>query len=291
MFSKILVATDLSAASYAVTQCATGFRSLGAKECILLQCLNLSEAASAAVAQQKGILERSLLDQKAILEKSGLKVHAEVVTGNAAIEINRIAREREVSLVVVGSHGHTLAGELLLGGVANAVIHHAVKPVLVVRVERKPATGEVCVKGETCDFVRHVLFPTDFSDHADHAFQRVKHLVASGAREVTLLHVQDKNRIDPHLMHRLEEFNRLDRIRLAEMKDALAKSGSATIHDEVCFGHPVQEILHRIESKGITLVVMGSQGRGFISEVFLGSVSHNIARHSPAPVMLVPARR
>ncbi|MCA1785684.1 MAG: universal stress protein [Desulfobacteraceae bacterium] len=36
---------------------------------------------------------------------------------------------------------------------------------------------------------------------------------------------------------------------------------------------------------------MGTQGRGFLGEFFLGSVSHNVARHSVAPVLLVPGLR
>ncbi|HPA79140.1 MAG TPA: hypothetical protein PK722_10915, partial [Kiritimatiellia bacterium] len=65
MFSKILIATDLSAASHAVVQCATGLRSIGARECHLLQCMNLSEAASMAAANAKDVLEQALLNQKA----------------------------------------------------------------------------------------------------------------------------------------------------------------------------------------------------------------------------------
>jgi nucleotide-binding universal stress UspA family protein len=39
------------------------------------------------------------------------------------------------------------------------------------------------------------------------------------------------------------------------------------------------------------VIVMGSQGRGFISEVFLGSVSHQVVRQAPVPVLLIPALR
>jgi len=39
------------------------------------------------------------------------------------------------------------------------------------------------------------------------------------------------------------------------------------------------------------MVVMGSQGRGFIGEVFLGSVSHTVTRHSKVPLLLIPAIR
>lgn len=291
MFSKILIATDLSAASHAVVQCATGLRSLGAKDCLLLQCLNVREPSAPGVAQATVVIEQTLLDQKAVLEQSGLRVQTEVVPGYAQVEINRIARERGVSLIVVGSHGRTLLGEVLLGGVADAVLHQAAKPVLLVHVERTGDAGAMCALGETCDFMRHILFPTDFSENATHAFEAVKHLSAAGSREVTLFHIQDKDRIDPHLKHRLEEFNRTDRERLTKMKSALAETGRARVDFGMRFGHPGQEILREIESRKATLVVMGSQGRGFIGEMFLGSVSHYVARRSPAPVLLIPAKR
>jgi nucleotide-binding universal stress UspA family protein len=51
------------------------------------------------------------------------------------------------------------------------------------------------------------------------------------------------------------------------------------------------EIMRVIQQSNVHLVVMGSQGRGFVEELFLGSVSHNVARHSRAPVLLIPSRR
>ncbi|BCU06400.1 universal stress protein [Allochromatium tepidum] len=66
---------------------------------------------------------------------------------------------------------------------------------------------------------------------------------------------------------------------------------AAEIGIEIAYGAPVTEILRVIREQGARLVVMGSQGRGFIEEIFLGSVSHNVARHSPAAVLLVPAKR
>jgi nucleotide-binding universal stress UspA family protein len=56
-------------------------------------------------------------------------------------------------------------------------------------------------------------------------------------------------------------------------------------------GSPTGEILKTIDQKDISLVVMGSQGRGFLEQVFLGSVSHNIARHANVSVLLIPANR
>ncbi len=61
-----------------------------------------------------------------------------VELGSPKEEIVRIAAERSVDLIVMGSHGtHGLA--LLLGSTANAVLHHAGCDVLAVRIQNNDA--------------------------------------------------------------------------------------------------------------------------------------------------------
>ncbi|WP_207063142.1 universal stress protein [Motiliproteus sp. SC1-56] len=56
-----------------------------------------------------------------------------VLTGHTESEIHRIAKQDDIDLVIVGSHGrHGLA--LLLGSTANGVLHGASCDVLAVRV-------------------------------------------------------------------------------------------------------------------------------------------------------------
>ncbi len=291
MFSRIIVATDLSPASFAVVNCVGGLRTFGARECLLLQCVNVHEAASSAFSYTTRFLEENMAEQKGLLEKQGFAVKAHVAFGSPKTEIGHIAREEGYSLVVVGSRGHSLIGETLLGGVAEAVIRHATVPVLLLRLDVKKDGRVVCCQADRCDFVEHVLYPTDFSENADRAFPYVEKIVADGAKRVTLLHVQDRTRIDPHLHHRLDEFNEIDQGRLAKLKARLVGKGDARIDTEVVFSHPIQEVLRVIREQDVRLVLMGSQGRGFVEEIFLGSVSHNVARHSDAAVMLIPAKR
>ena len=291
MFSRIIIATDLSPASFSVVQCAGRLRAFGANQCLLLECLSAQEATSTAFSYSTQLLETTLGQQVAILEQQGFKVEARVVPGFAKQEINRIAANENFSLIVMGSRGHSLVGETLLGNVAHGVILNALKPVLLIPVKMAMENGEVSVRRGRCDFIEHVLFPTDFSENADHAFTYVEKLVSDGARHVTLVHVQDKARLDPHLMQRLDEFNEIDMGRLEKLKLALQAKGDATIDIELAFGSPFVEIIRLIRERNAHLVVMGSQGRGFIKEIFLGSVSHNVARHSDAAVLLVPANR
>jgi nucleotide-binding universal stress UspA family protein len=60
---------------------------------------------------------------------------------------------------------------------------------------------------------------------------------------------------------------------------------------ELPYGSPKKEIVARTKRDDVSLVVMGSQGRGYLAELFLGSVSHAVARHSEVPVLLIPAIR
>ncbi len=290
MFTKMLVATDLSEASERVI-CALGtLKALGMRQAVLIHCFNIRDVGSLADRMME-IARPSFERQKKILEDQGFDVTAKMVLGLPKIEINRQADKHDCSLVVVGSTGDTMAGEILLGGVASAVIHSATRPVLILRLNLAGEEGRKECEEWACDSLRHVLFPTDFSDNSEHAFSYVKKIAECGAKRITLLHVQDKARIDKHLKERLAEFNETDTARLNRLKDDLEQSGTKDVRIKIPYGSPKKEILERIREDNVSLVVMGSQGRGFIGEVFLGSVSHAVTRQAAAPVLLIPAVR
>ncbi|HLL72507.1 MAG TPA: universal stress protein [Pyrinomonadaceae bacterium] len=71
-------------------------------------------------------------------ECAGLDVEEVVAHGDAAGEIVRVARERDIDLIVISSHGRTGWGRMLFGSTAESVVRHAHCPVLVV----KPKEGD-----------------------------------------------------------------------------------------------------------------------------------------------------
>jgi nucleotide-binding universal stress UspA family protein len=290
MFSRVLIATDSSPASLAVVGCGKALHLIGARECVLAQCFNIREHV-AFPDQIKAHLESTLTQQKGILENQGLRTTVVVEPGLPGREIPRIAEKRDCSLIVAGSHGQNFASEVFLGSTAGEILHQASKPVLIVRLTLAEDTGQVVCVGKGCDFMRHVLYPTDFSEHAERAFAYVSELVARGAHRVTLLHVQEESRLGPHLKDRLEEFNGIDRERLETLRDRLSAISTVDSDIEIPYGSTTTEILKYSREKDASIVVMGSHGRGFVSELFLGSVSHNVARHSQVPVLLIPGQR
>lgn len=290
MFEKVIVATDLSPASNGLVDCLGGLKAYGVKYILLLQCLTLQEVGSIALSYTTAFLNAALKEQKEKLERQGFEVETRTIPGRARTEINRISDEENCSLIVVGSQGHSLVGELFFGGVAYEVVHHARKPVLVVRLELVKGEGPDCVRAARCNFAGHILYPTDFSENADRAFEYVKEMAAVGVKHITLLHVQDRTRIEPHLTHRLDEFNKIDRERLERLKTDLSKKGGPRVDIALTFGSPFSEITKFIKEQDINLVIMGTQGRGFVEELFIGSVSHNVVRHSEVSVLLIPAK-
>jgi len=289
MFNKVLIATDSSPSSLAVIGCAKSLRLLGTRECVLAQCFSIREHV-AFPDQIKADIEATLDQQKKNLEKQGLRTTVVAELGLPGSQIPRIAVERHCSLIVVGSHGHNLAGAIFLGGTATEIIHQTTKPILIIHLKVNEDTGQAVYARKEQNLMRHVLYATDFSDHSVRALDYVSKFVECGVLRVTLLHVQDKARLGTHLKDRLEEFNEIDRERLELLKERLEKIGNAQIDMEIPYGSPIDEILKRIKTRDVSVVIIGSHGRGFISEFFLGSVSHNVARHSEAPVLLIPCK-
>ena len=67
------------------------------------------------------------------LKDSGLDAEGRVLQGDARETLLELARKEKVDLIVVGSHGRTGLGKLVMGSVASHIVTHAPCSVLVVR--------------------------------------------------------------------------------------------------------------------------------------------------------------
>ena len=63
--------------------------------------------------------------------------------------------------------------------------------------------------------------------------------------------------------------------------------GEAKVHKEVEFGRPGPLIVEKIRKGGYSMLVIASQGRGYMAEAFLGRVANHVVHRSTIPVLVV----
>ena len=56
----------------------------------------------------------------------------------------------------------------------------------------------------------------------------------------------------------------------------------------VPLGHPVEEILKAADEEGCDSIVLGTHGKGFLKQTFLGSVAGSILERTRKPVFIIP---
>lgn len=77
--------------------------------------------------------EKVLKPVRTFLEKRGVQAQYVVKNGHASDAITAIASKGRFDLLMMGSHGHSALGKLVLGSVATKVMAHCDVPVLLVR--------------------------------------------------------------------------------------------------------------------------------------------------------------
>ncbi len=77
-------------------------------------------------------MKQRLADEIAKLKADGLDADGLVLTGRPQKVLAKHGREIGADLVVIGSHGHTALGSLLMGSCASALVRKSCFPLLVV---------------------------------------------------------------------------------------------------------------------------------------------------------------
>lgn len=136
-FKRILIATDGSAASSAGADHAINIAASYGGELVAVSVVELPDEAFAdAPKVVDQLLEKArgyVAAVKTKADAAGVACAVAVLEGPVFEVVTRIAREREVGLIVTGSHGRTGLRRLLVGSVAEKVIGYAPCPVLVVK--------------------------------------------------------------------------------------------------------------------------------------------------------------
>ncbi|MHA1210389.1 MAG: universal stress protein [Candidatus Freyarchaeota archaeon] len=129
-----------------------------------------------------------------------------------------------------------------------------------------------------------VLYPTDFSEPCREVVEYLKKLKGAGTKEVIILERGGslKECLDKMKNKKREEAEK----EIEEIRKELEDEG-ISVRVQVESGVPYKKIIETAEKENVSLIVMGSHGKGVLKELLIGSVSENVVRHTKKPVMII----
>lgn len=141
--------------------------------------------------------------------------------------------------------------------------------------------------------IKKILFPTDFSDNSNYAFDYALDLAKKFGARLYILHVIHElidttgfyvpnislDQLQTDLVKGAEEM--MDRFIKEKMGDFKEYETMNII------GLPHIEVMNVAKDKGIDMIVMGTHGRTGIDRVLFGSTAEKVVKKAPCPVLTV----
>jgi nucleotide-binding universal stress UspA family protein len=223
---------------------------------------------------------------------TGAGVVRMVVRHGAAVgEIVDYAREQRIDLIVLGTHGLSGLEQLLIGSVAERVLHYAPCPVLTIPRTAPDTSPERPVR------FRHIVSAVDFSPASTQALDLAFSLAKENDGELTLLHVLEmlapKDAITVAHVRVGEYVAQRKRDACHELAARIPADARdwCTPSTQVEIGPAAPTILRIAEERHADLIVMGAQGHGAVGTLLLGSATQTVVRRATCPVLTARVQR
>jgi len=140
---------------------------------------------------------------------------------------------------------------------------------------------------------RHILFPTDFSEHSKYARCYAISLAKEFDAKLTIVHVLEEPvypiDVTPFGFSPIEfarELRGQVEKQMAQVMEEI-KDDALKVESLIVEGKPFVQIITVARERGVDLIVIGTHGRTGLSHVLLGSVTEKVVRKSPCPVLTV----
>ena len=197
--------------------------------------------------------------------------------------LDRVARESEALLVVVGSSHRAGLGKVLPGAVGDRLLSGSSVAVAVAPCGYATRTDAPEIAAIGCGF--------DGSAESHQALGLATRIALAASAELRVLGVHTAP-VFGHVRARgafgTESINQALRRDLQEKVEAAERGLPDDVQStaSVVDGDPAQALVAQTEE--MDLLVLGSRGYGPVRSVLLGSVSSHVVEHSSCPVLVVP---
>lgn len=269
---NILFPTDFSERSAAALPYAAAVaRSYQAK--VYVAHVIESDAGEAAAAGEPSRMsqqqEVAILDRCDLL--NGIPYETLLEKGDIWEVLAEMIRQRDIDLIIVGTHGRGGFKKLILGSVAEEIIREAPCPVMGVG-------PQVPSRAQLAGNMRHILLATDFGDGSLAAVKYAVSFAEENHARLTVVHVVDHR--DAPLPPNEDAFQLLlsADLNLVSPPDMLVKSGA-----------PAEVILELAAEMQSDLIVVGAHETpaGALSTRAAWPTLHRLLCEAQAPVLTV----
>ncbi len=288
---QILVPTDFSenaqhAVSYAVglaKQCSAKLHLLHTPVIPTYLLMDLSYSPGPeAVTRILNDAQEAIDQQAKVVASAGVEHFTAIREGTVHEVIRDYAKEHDVDLVVVGTHGRSGVAKLMYGSVTERVLKTVHTPIIVV----PPEGGEL---------PNVIVMAYDFSSPGKRAAElaRAIHGVFHGPLHMVHSYLDvwgeytDRGAVVGEAAEKRREALHLG---LEEMLEADAKElfsiDAQTIQTHLVTGDPAEGILRVAEDVGATLICAGTTGKSGIERLLIGSVARRLLHDSKVPLLL-----
>ena len=293
MYRKLLFMTAFEDFYMDVLSCLLNFKKLGTEEIVVAHVipsavfprmhegyvLNITESL-------KDLLNVKMSRATRMIEDGGIRARSRIEFGVPHREILKMAEEEAVDLIVGGRERKGFLGEIFVGSLTDKIVRPGGFPVYIPKYP-----GVYGADPETCSsfcsrLFSRVLYPTDWSGCAKDALGYLKGMREAGIEEILVAHVMDEKAMKLQPSEKFEEFRRIDLEKLAAVKEEMEKEGFR-VRTVLAVGNPRAEVTNIARMEDVSLIVMGSHGKGRMEGVLWGSVSRNVSEYSDRPVILI----
>jgi nucleotide-binding universal stress UspA family protein len=291
---KAILATDLSKASDLLMDFLPSYKTMGIEHISLFHVPTISfNYMEYSGYSMRVHIEARLINLTNKIKEAGFTSDYIFREGLPSQEIVDFAATQPESLIIIASKGHGFFKRNLIGSTTLRVIQQSINPVLMIRVKSagQNEAGEYECVSESEHLLEHGLLLTDFSRNAGAAFDFAAEHVVAHFKKLALMHVHDKNIMESHDRKTVEKFNEIDNERLIKCTVSLRHKTSAAVRCVLAEGAVVPEIMREVKLNQVSLIVMGTHGTAYFSDMVLGSTAYAIIQLVESNCLLVPMRQ
>ena len=218
----------------------------------------------------------------------GIPNRSYVRHGPVWANLSNIVADNAIDLIVVGTHGRTGLGKLMLGSVAEDILRHSPCPVLTVgpRVCGRAKLPEFAGCGKPLAPValelQHVLYPANFTLASLRVAPVAIWLAAEFGARLTLMHVLESYSNRGSHPGPIEDAVR-------QLQALVPKDTALPYAPEILteFGSAWQAIVNTAAEREVDLIVVGARPADRVTHVPWSTV-HQVVAHATCPVLTVP---